>query len=462
MTERAWHRGDGSVVSGHLTQKMTMRPHRRLVVASVLAIAVFAPAAWFGAKRLDALEAKPAAAHASSVDDLAQRDIQITTWKKALAMDPQSAMALGQLGALYMQRARETGDDQNYVVAEGYARRSVDLRTNRNGATFVTLAGALLAQHRFVEADSIVTQLVANEPDVPQYKSMYAEIKLELGQYDAARPVFDSLHAQRTHLSIAPRLARWLELNGHSDTARKLLYDALAEAKRRRDLPVEQVAWFELRVGDIEMRNGRIKGARVALSDGLRISPNDYRLLAAMAKLDAVNGDPKDAIKYGERAMAIKLDPATLGTIGDAYAAIGDTVNAEEYFKTMEVAVAGQLGPYHRAWSLFLLDHNRRIPEVLKNVQDELVSRKDIYGYDLLAWALHKSGRDAEAATTMKSALELGTQDAMLFYHAGMIEQSLGNSAAAKVYLEKALAVNPYFHPTQPEEIRSVLKRIES
>jgi hypothetical protein len=86
-----------------------MRPHRRSIVASLLAIAVFAPAAWFGARRLEALEAKPAPSSEkpSQLADLAQRDIQIRTWKKALAMDPQSAMALGQLAALYMQRARD-------------------------------------------------------------------------------------------------------------------------------------------------------------------------------------------------------------------------------------------------------------------------------------------------------------------------------------------------------------------
>jgi len=440
-----------------------MRPHRRSVLASLLALAFIVPAAWFGAKKVESLEAKPVVrAQPTPAEDLAQRDIQIATWKKALAMDSASAMALGQLGALYMQRARETGDDQNYVVAEQYARKSVALRENRNGATFVTLAAALLAQHRFVEADSIVTRLVKDGADVPQYTSMYAEIKLELGQYDAARAVFDSIHAQRTHLSIAPRLARWMELNGNSEGARKLLYDALAEAKRRRDLPVEQLAWFELRVGDIELRNGRMNGARKALEDGLAVSPNDYRLLSAMSKLEAVEGNPKKAIEYGERAMAIKLDPATLGTIGDAYAATGDAVQADEYFKTMEVAVAGQLGPYHRAWSLFLLDHNRRIPEVLKNVQGELETRKDIYGYDLLAWALHKSGRDAEALVAMRSALKLGTRDAMLFYHAGMIENALGNKPAARSYLEQALATNAYFHPTQPDAIRALLKTLPS
>ncbi|MGH9424044.1 MAG: tetratricopeptide repeat protein, partial [Thermoanaerobaculia bacterium] len=287
-----------------------MRPHRRFVLAAVLALAVFAPAAWLGSRKLEALEARPAAKRIqpTPAEDLIQRDIQIRTWKKALAMDSRSAMALGQLAALYMQRARESGDDQNYLVAEQYARRSVALRVNRNGPTFVTLAGALLAQHKFVEADSIVSELVKDGANVPEYTSMYAEIKLELGQYGAARTVFDSLHVQRTHLSIAPRLARWMELNGNSEGARKLLYDALAEAKNRRDLPVEQLAWFELRVGDIEMRNGRMNGARSALEAGLKVSPNDYRLLAAMSKLEAVEGNPKKAIEYGERAMAIKLD----------------------------------------------------------------------------------------------------------------------------------------------------------
>ena len=61
----------------------------------------------------------------------------------------------------------------------------------------------------------------------------------------------------------------------------------------------------------------------------------------------------------------------------------------------------------------------------------------------------------------MQNALKLGTKDAMLFYHAGMIERSLNNKAKAKIYLEQALAINPYFHPTQPDEIRSVLESME-
>lgn len=426
--------------------------------------AVLAAGGWLCARNVGAFEPTPpvaAATTSATMSEIGQRDTQIRVWKTALAQDPKSAVSLGQLAALYLQRARETGEDQNYNQSEQYARRSLALRKNRNGATFVTLAAALVAQHRFQEAEQVATDLVAFDAETPQYRAQLGEIQMELGHYVEAAQAFDSLYAVRSHLSIAPRLARWAEINGNTAYARKLLSDALANAKTRRDLPREQLAWFHLRLGDIDMRSGRMRGARALFESGLQIEPSDYRLLDAMSHLEAAEGNPKKAIEYGERGIGIKLDPATLGTIGDAYAALGRSGRAEEYYKTMEVAVAGQPGAYHRAWSLFLLDHGLRVAEVLVNVEKELETRKDVYGYDLLAWALHKEHRDAEARAAMTEARRLGTQDAMLFYHEGMIDRALGENTRARYFLTKALELNPKFHPTQPREIRAVLDSID-
>lgn len=127
----------------------------------------------------------------------------------------------------------------------------------------------------------------------------------------------------------------------------------------------------------------------------------------------------------------MQLDPATLGLVGDAYGALGDTAKSTEYFHTLEVAVSAQPGPFHRAWSVYLLDHNLRVAEVLQKAQDELVERKDIYGYDLVAWALHKSGRDAEATTMMREALKLHTPDPLLRRHAEAIAKASGQTVLA-------------------------------
>src|SRR5207244_8940855 len=141
------------------------------------------------------------------------------------------------------------------------------------------------------------------------------------------------------------------------------------------------------------------------------------------ARRAAVSHDWRGAVDWGERAIARQLDPATLGLVGDAYAARGDSAKAQEYYRVLDVTMAGQTGPFHRAWSLFLLDHDRRVPDVLRKAQDEIAIRQDVYGWDLLAWALHKAGRDIEAADAMTRACSLGTRDAMPFYQAAMIDR---------------------------------------
>ena len=99
---------------------------------------------------------------------------------------------------------------------------------------------------------------------------------------------------------------------------------------------------------------------------------------------------------------------------------------------------------------------------MLARAREEIRSRRDIYGWDLLAWALHRSGRDAEAGEAMARALAMGTRDAMLFFHAGTIEAALGRRAAARRHLETALEIDPQWHPFQPRLARAMLARLSA
>jgi hypothetical protein len=83
--------------------------------------------------------------------------------------------------------------------------------------------------------------------------------------------------------------------------------------------------------------------------------------------------------------------------------------------------VKQQPGAYHRAWSLFLLDHGRNMATVHRKIREELKTRRDVYAYDLLAWSLYKQGRSAEAARAMRMALREGTKDPLLASHAAAI-----------------------------------------
>jgi tetratricopeptide (TPR) repeat protein len=432
---------------------------RRVSLAIVAAVVVVGGGTWWNVRRLAAMERLASAEAASATTaERAMHTADIGFFEARAARDPESATDRTRLAALYMQRARETSDERDYLRAEQTARASLDRRTRRNGAASVVLASALLAQHRFTEARDVARRLVAEMPDVDAYRALLGETSLELGDYAAAHAAFGSISgAGRRSLGIAPRLARWAEIRGDTTAARAIMRDAVVAMDERRDIPREQAAWFHLRLADLYLGQGRERGAERELRAGLAIDPADHRLLAAMARLAAVRHDWREVISYGDKAIAITLDPATLGIVSDAHAALGDTARAAEYAAAMEVAVGQQPGAYHRAWSLFLLDHGRRIPEVLAAAQAELAGRRDIHGYDLVAWALYRSGRAAEAREPMRAALAQGTQDAMLHYHAGMIARATGNLTEARDHLERALTIAPAFDHAAPAVARATL-----
>ena len=92
----------------------------------------------------------------------------------------------------------------------------------------------------------------------------------------------------------------------------------------------------------------------------------------------------------------------------------------------------------------------------------EINVRKDIFGYDTLAWALFKTGHYPEAADAIIEAMKLGTQDAGIHYHAGMIFHRLGDDESARIHLSYALELSPHFsvlHVDTAERLLASLDR---
>jgi len=57
-------------------------------------------------------------------------------------------------------------------------------------------------------------------------------------------------------------------------------------------------------------------------------------------------------------------------------------------------------------------------------------------------------------------ALRLGTRDAKMEYHAGMIQHALGNNHEATRHLQLALEINPSFDVLQAEVARGTLRTV--
>jgi tetratricopeptide (TPR) repeat protein len=390
-------------------------------------------AGWLSAATLAAVAIAPAvvgrphlpAAPRSEPGTAQIREADIGFFQQRIERDPSGALDLVRLGALYLSRFRQSGDEADHVAAERAARRSLQNRDVRNAAALELLVAALLGQHRFNDARKTAERLVLVDPENAVAQASLGEVLLELGEYPAADRVFRKLSAQRYRLELAPRYARWLELRGRVGEARRLLEWAHAEIEADDPAATEQLAWYELRLGELALRFGAHREARERLEAGLARLPDHWRLLAARARLALAMGEYATAIALGDSSLGQHLDPATLAVVGDAWMAQRDSGRAAEYYRALEAATqapAGRGGGFHRGWYLALLDHDRRVPEVLEAVTRELRERHDVYGYDLLAWALYKSGRVAEARLAMARALEWGTEDPLLEAHARAIE----------------------------------------
>lgn len=356
-------------------------------------------------------------------DESSVRDRDIEFYERRLSEDPESATDRVTLAKLFFTRSRITGSVSDLTRAEDLARESIAERAQRNYGAFELLASILMARHEFREARVVAHQVDSLNPGTPSHLALLGEIELELGDYDSAAKHFCAIQYDGRNFTTGARLARWYELTGRLGKARTFLKQSIVKVDRRDDLPREQVAWFHYRLGDLELRAGNTAAADSAFFRGLSRNSEDPRALGGLARSAFARGEWQRAIDFGERATAAQLDPGTLGVVSAAYNKLGNREQAASYAKAMSASALEQPGPIHRAWGLFLLDHGTASDRarVLKLARQELEARKDIYGHDLMAWALYRNEQLGEARKEMQLALNQRTEDVMLVEHAKAI-----------------------------------------
>jgi len=390
-----------------------------------------------------------------------QRGQAIAFYERRLEEDPQSALDMAQLAALFMEQGRMADDERAFVKAESLARRSLGERTRKNGRSAALLVNALLAQHRFAEAKDVARDLVQLEPEMPAYRALLAETLMELGDYSGAIGELSLVRAQREELGIAPRFARWAELTGQPGQARRILRAAHDEASRRPDLTGEQKAWFSLRLADLELRHGNLRSASAAIAEGLLESPGDWRLILARGRLEAARGAWRQAVRSGEEVIAKVPSPEAFALLALAHAALGHEDEAVALTSALNAFAGRPSATIHRSWALTLLDQDRNAEEIVALAFADTLVRRDVYTLDLLAWALHRAGRSAEAVPLARRAMAPGSADPTLRFHAGMIELVAGDPAVARHHLEMASSRRRALMARQVVELRNALSSSE-
>jgi tetratricopeptide (TPR) repeat protein len=386
---------------------------------------------------------------------------------------PNDAGAYTALGAAFLQRARETGDVEDFQLAEQALNKSLDLVSADVTAepAYATLAAVYMGEHRFSDALAYAQKALAlGSGDLSSF-AIVGDADADMGEYERAAVAYSRLDvsgdAATDPHNVYVRDSRTSYLRfiaGDTAGAIRLMQSAVA-AGTEALLPPENLAWLYFELGEYESQAGDVAAADRAYLAALNIHPGDYRALAGLAKLRGNQGRYAEAIKLYQSAIAVVPMPTYVAELGDLYTRTGNKGEADKQYQLLQyIGLLGHINQvlHNRDLALFYADHDIKLDEALTLAHKEFEVRHDIYTWDVLAWALYKNGKYQEASDAMENALRPGTRDALLFFHAGMIAAKRGDTGLAKQRMQMALNINPHFHVIYAAVAAEQLKNLET
>jgi tetratricopeptide (TPR) repeat protein len=369
-------------------------------------------------------------------------DQQIKLYESWIQKDPSSIADKILLAGAYIQKTRETTDF-------GYLQRASKildqvLAVKQDNEALHMRSVVELTLHHFSKAAEFAGAMVAKSPGDWQSWGTLGDAQMEMGNYDAGRAAFERMLALKPGLASYNRIGFYHFVTGDTEAGIKYLRDA---AKASAQFP-ENKAWCLVDLGNMYFKTGRMDDAEAAYREAIAAFPASHSAHAALGSVLAARGKLEDAVTSYKRAQSITPMVQYAGALYDLYTALGKKELAKEQAGLVDIAAqleeaAGQKA--NRTLALIFANQDRNLAKSLELAQADFEIRKDVYTHDALAWAFFKNRRFEEAKAHSEEARKLKTPEPLFHFHAGMIEQAVGNREAARAELDKALALNSNF-----------------
>lgn len=318
----------------------------------------------------------------------------------------------------------------------------------------------------------------------PATQALRGRIELGLGKYAEAEATLAAPGPGADEPARLAGLARAIEARGDLDRAISTMQQAVDARRalvRAPDSLDGAAALAEARteLGALAFRAGRLDLARDQFQQAISLvgaaharmhaqdiphDERDPRLLAGgatagLARAYAALGDHPRAERSWRGIMARTDDPAILLALAAYSGSRGDAKSARRHLDRAVKLSEGE--PAHRRTrALILADQPETRDEALRVAESAFADGPDIAARDALAWVLHRRGDDARAGELIRPALDLGTRDPAVLYHAGRIAQASGRPDDARKLLSAAVAVHPAFDPIDGPEARRILDQL--
>jgi tetratricopeptide (TPR) repeat protein len=372
---------------------------------------------------------------------------------------PQDYASWAALGLSYVGQARTSGDTSYYPKAEGVLNRSREINTVDNDAAAAGMAALASARHDFVGAADWARKGLAINPSNALLYGALNDAETQLGNYGEAFDAAQRMVDLRPDTASLARASYTWELRGDVAQATELMQRALTASAGPADR-----AFTRYQLGELAFNAGDPEAALAHYRAGLDADASYLPLLQGRAKAQAAMGQADAAVADYAQVVTRVPEPAYLIEFGELLESLGRPGEAQDQYRTLATVmtlfkangVAVDVEP-----TLFAADHGDPAA-ALRAGEAGIATRQFLEMNDAYGWALHRSGRDAEALEWSAKALALGTRNALFHYHAGMIHLTLGDRAAARNELTTAFSINPHFNPLAAPIGRAALDQLTS
>ncbi len=377
--------------------------------------------------------------------------------EKLIAKNPEAAESHVQMAMAILKKVRETGNYELNRRAEVSIKKALEIEPG-NFAAKVLKIQIYLSEHEFQKALELAEELNKDVPDFEAVLAAITDAKTELGRYGEAVEAAQKFVDFRPNANSYARVAHLRSLYGMTDgaiEARKLAIGSADPADQ------EILAWHFSQLGKEYFNIGRFSEAESVFDRALKIFPDYHWALAGKGKVRAAQNDLETAVSIYEKLNERTFEPERALFLGDLYKKLGRTAEAEKVYKAVIRKQKQSGGDMHRI-ALFWADNDMNLDEALKIASEDRRENADLHASDTLAWCLYKTGNYKEAKKYISEAMRLGTKNALFYYHAGMIENKLGNKTQAERFLKLSLKTNPAFDLLQAKIAEQTLVDVRS
>jgi tetratricopeptide (TPR) repeat protein len=347
---------------------------------------------------LDANDIRPHLVLATILDRMKKTAEGAVEWRKALAIDPQSAVALDSLSQNLIDQK-----DYSSVIA---LLDKPGMEQNRTAVQSLNLGMAYAGRVQLDQAAHVLREGLNNNEDSLPIANELAVVLMLLGRDEEAYSVFGLALARHPH--DRPTQILYLHSMVTSKSTRALNYSGKLLAAYPDQWEVLYLA------GVLESREAEFEQARAHLEHSISLNPGYYQsqealgtVLFELGNLAAVRRHLEEAIALGDNQQEVVYKLAKV------LQRLGDTEQAQEKF---------------------------RIYQQLRKARfDEAqAARKEELGDEAIA-----VGNPLQAASFYQQALAIRPNDPLLYYKLSGALDKTKDFAGEKVALQKAIQLNP-------------------